>query len=82
MPAVKQTRIARETMDVFVPLAQRLGLWNIKCDLEELCFPVNFHTFSCLDFLTLQISEVHICVYCRFHSRSAVCRLLHVVYVQ
>jgi (p)ppGpp synthase/HD superfamily hydrolase len=46
MPAVKQTRIARETMDVFVPLAQRLGLWNIKCDLEELCFPVNFCTFS------------------------------------
>ena len=34
----KQQTIARETMDVFVPIANRLGLTNIKSALEDLCF--------------------------------------------
>jgi GTP diphosphokinase / guanosine-3',5'-bis(diphosphate) 3'-diphosphatase len=38
LPPDKQERIARETMDVFVPLANRLGIGQIKGQLEDLCF--------------------------------------------
>lgn len=37
-PPEKQQRIARETMDVLVPIANRLGIGEIKTELEDLAF--------------------------------------------
>lgn len=34
----KQASIAKETMEIFVPIANRLGLSRLKAKLEDLCF--------------------------------------------
>ena len=50
MTAAKKRRIASETMEVYVPIAHRLGLNNIYRELQDLAFshlyPVRYRTLS------------------------------------
>ena len=50
MAAEKRRRIARETMEVYVPIAHRLGLNNIYRELQDLAFshlyPLRYKTLS------------------------------------
>lgn len=52
LPADKQKRIARETLDIYAPIANRLGMGRIKAELEDLSFryvdPENYFRIASL----------------------------------
>ncbi|MBI5152721.1 bifunctional (p)ppGpp synthetase/guanosine-3',5'-bis(diphosphate) 3'-pyrophosphohydrolase [Candidatus Peregrinibacteria bacterium] len=38
LPIKRRVRFATETQDVYIPLANLLGMWSVKNELEDLCF--------------------------------------------
>jgi GTP pyrophosphokinase len=50
LPAAEQQQLASETREVLAPLANRLGVWNLKWELEDLAFrylePENYHRIA------------------------------------
>lgn len=42
VPPDKQKRIALETIEIHAPMANRLGMWRLKGELEDLAFPYAF----------------------------------------
>ncbi len=50
LPPARQKALAQETMDIYAPLAHRLGIWGIKWRLEDRAFqclePESYHRIS------------------------------------
>jgi guanosine-3',5'-bis(diphosphate) 3'-pyrophosphohydrolase len=76
---IRRARIANETLDVYAPLAARLGIWQIKWQLEDLCFkalhPTEFSRVSELVAKTRvqrekELNEAVLAIKSRFQERG------------
>ena len=55
MPEDKQLKIASETLYIYAPLSHRIGLYNIKTELEDLSF--KYTDFERYDFIKNKIED-------------------------
>lgn len=51
----RQLRMARETLDIYAPIAGRLGISQIKCELEDLC--LKYLDPEAYEYLTVNINS-------------------------
>ena len=64
LPPEDQTRISKETMEIFAPLAARLGIWELKWRLEDIAFrylqPEQYKTIAALLDAKRETREQHV----------------------
>jgi GTP pyrophosphokinase len=40
LPKEKKERIAKESLEIYVPIAELLGIWELKWQMEDICFKI------------------------------------------
>ncbi len=51
LPPEKRLRIAKETMEIYAPIAGLLGIWRLKWQMEDICFKYLYpHEFKKLEY--------------------------------
>ena len=62
----KRRRIARETLDIYAPIANRLGIHNIKNELEDLAKLKNISIFGTVSAKIISISKNYFSIYLNY----------------
>jgi GTP pyrophosphokinase len=59
LPVPEQQKLAKETLDVYAPLANRIGVWQLKWEIEDLCLRyLNADAYTAIaKFLTTRRAE-------------------------